>query len=388
MSDSTRPPRIAIDVTAAVTQGGGIGRYTREMVWALAAVDRVTSYHLFHAKMPASPPVPNPLPTGANIHHHAAPVSDRWLYRLWHRLHLPLPVQWFTGPIDLYHSPDFVLPPLRGNIPTLLTVHDLSFVHYPETFTPALVNYLNQVVPASVARASHILADSEATRADLMNQWQTPAAKITVLYSGVNEKFRPVTEKAALAALRARYGLGEGPYLLSVGTLQPRKNYQMLIRAFKGVAAQWPHNLYIAGGKGWLYEAMLAEAAAQGLSERVKFLGFVDDADLPALYSAAALFLFPSFYEGFGLPLLEAMACGVPVVSANTSSLVEVAGEAAWLLPPQDERAWQETMHRLLLDAPRRAKMVAAGFRQARQFTWRKTARQLVSIYQQLLGKE
>lgn len=385
MSDSTRPPRIAIDVTAAVTQGGGIGRYTREMVWALAAVDRETSYHLFHAKMPASPPVPNPLPTGANIHHHAAPVSDRWLYRLWHRLHLPLPVQWFTGPIDLYHSPDFVLPPLRGNIPTLLTVHDLSFVHYPETFTPALVSYLSQVAPPSVARATHILADSEATRADLINLWQTPAAKITVLYSGVNEKFRPVTEKAALAALRARYGLGEGPYLLSVGTLQPRKNYQMLIRAFKGVAAQWPHNLYIAGGKGWLYEETLAEAAAQGLGERVKFLGFVEDGDLPALYSAAALFLFPSFYEGFGLPLLEAMACGVPVVSANTSSLVEVAGEAAWLLPPQDERAWQETMHRLLLDAPRRARMVAAGFLQARRFTWRKTARQLVSVYRELL---
>ena len=387
MSDSTRPPRIAIDVTAAVTQGGGIGRYTREMVWALAQVDRETAYHLFHARMPASPPVPNPLPEGPNLRRHAAPFSDRWLYRLWHRLRLPLPVQWFTGPIDLYHSPDFVLPPLRGNIPTLLTVHDLSFVHYPQTFTPALVNYLNQVVPPSVARATHILADSEATRVDLMNLWQTPAAKITVLYSGVNEKFHPIMEKGTLAAVRARYGLDEGPYLLSVGTLQPRKNYQMLVRAFKGVAAQWPHNLYIAGSKGWLYEEMLAEAAAQGLADRVKFLGFVDDGDLPALYSGAALFLFPSFYEGFGLPLLEAMACGVPVVSANTSSLVEVAGEAAWLLPPGDERAWQETMHRLLLDAPRRATMVAAGFRQARRFTWRKTARQLVSVYRQLLER-
>ena len=380
-------PRIGIDVTAAVTQGGGIGRYTRELVWALAEADKTTAYHLFHAKMPASPPVPNPLPTAANMRRHPAPLSDRWLYRLWHRLRVPLPVNWFTGPIDLYHFPDFVLPPVRGGVPTLLTVHDLSFIHYPQTFTPALVAYLNRVVPASVARATHILADSQATRADLIDLWQVPETKITVLYSGVSEKFRPVTEKRRLAAVRDRYGLGESPYLLSVGTLQPRKNYQMLVRAFKGVAAQWPHNLYIAGGKGWLYEEMMAEVAAQGLRERVKFLGFVDDADLPTLYSAATLFLFPSLYEGFGLPLLEAMACGVPVVSAATSSLVEVAGQAAWLLPPRDERAWQDTMHRLLLDTPRRTKMVAEGFRQAHRFTWRETARQLLTIYRRLLKR-
>jgi glycosyltransferase involved in cell wall biosynthesis len=163
-------------------------------------------------------------------------LSARWLYRLWYRLRLPLPVQWFSGKIDLFHSPDFVLPPVRGKIPTLLTVHDLSFVHFPETFTNALVGYLNRVVPRSVARASHILADSQATKEDLVQVWDVSPEKVTVLRSGVDKRFRPVTDADTLEAVRRKYKLQSAPYLLSVGTVQPRKNYQMLIRD-RGCAA-------------------------------------------------------------------------------------------------------------------------------------------------------
>lgn len=377
-------------MTAAVTQGGGIGRYTRELVRALTQIGGKYHYLLFSARPPAALPVPDPLPTGPNISHRQALLNEQWLYRLWYRLRLPLPVQWLAGRLDLFHSPDFVLPPIsgriRGRIPTLLTVHDLSFVHYPETFTPALVNYLNRVVPWSVRRASHILADSQATKDDLVRLWQTPTEKVTVLYSGVGREFRPVTEGKQLAAVRKKYELGPAPYLLSVSTLQPRKNYQMLIRAFRPVADTQPHNLVIAGGKGWLYEEMLAEVKAQGLDGRVKFIGFVEDADLPALYSDANLFVFPSLYEGFGLPLLEAMACGVPVVTSNASCLPEVAGEAAVQLSPHEPAAWTGAMVRLLGNPTQRAKLVAAGFLQARQFTWHKAARQLLEIYRRLLG--
>ena len=379
------PLRIGIDVTSALTQGGGIGRYTRELVQALALVDKQTNYHLFSARPPEQLLVPDLLLVGANFAHHAAPFTDKWLYRLWYRLHVPLPVQWFTGPLDLFHSPDFVLPPVAGKIPTLLTVHDLSFHHYPEYFTPALVNYLNRVVPNSVARASHILADSQATKDDLTSLWQVAAAKVTVLYSGVNPVFRPVEKQGELKGVRQKYGLGEWPYLFSVSTIQPRKNYQMLIRAFKPLSRSWPHHLVIAGGKGWLYEETLAEVERQGLQDRVYFLGFVADADLPALYTQAMLVLFPSFYEGFGLPLLEAMACGVPVVSSDASCLPEVVGQAGRLLSPKDESGWTDTVHKLLLDGKERGRMVAEGFRQSRQFTWKKAARQLTEIYQGLL---
>jgi glycosyltransferase involved in cell wall biosynthesis len=378
--------RIGVDITAAVTQGGGIGRYTRELIYALIKADKENEYHLFSARQPAVLPVPDPVPAGENIRYHQAPLNERWLYRLWYRLRLPLPVQLLTGSLDLFHSPDFVLPPVRGGIPTILTVHDLSFVHFPDTFTPALVNYLNKVVPWSVERATHILADSQATKDDLMNIWQVGAEKVTVLYSGVSGRFRPVTDKKQLAAVRQKYGLGSAPFLVSVSTLQPRKNFQMLIRAFKPVAEQQPHNLVIAGGKGWLYEEMLAEVEKQGLAGRVKFIGFVADSDLPALYSEAALMVFPSLYEGFGLPLLEAMACGVPVLSSNSSCLPEVVGEAAVQLSPTDQEAWSQMMNGLLADSGRRARMVAAGFLQARKFTWKKAAVQLLGIYRELAG--
>lgn len=383
--------RIGIDVTAALTQGGGIGRYTRELVHALVAEDPATSYRLFSARPPRNPPVPDSLPVAAHVRHCPAPLDERWLYRLWYRARLPLPVQTFTGPLDLFHSPDFVLPPVSGRIPTILTVHDLSFVHYPETFPARLVAYLNAVVPRSVARATHVLADSEATRRDLADLWNVPAARLSVLYSGVNARFRPVTDADELAAVRRRYGLGDRPVVLAVGTVQPRKNYELLVRAFGRIAGQCPHQLVIAGGVGWLADGLRETVRAQGLEERVRLTGFVDDADLPALYATADLFVFPSLYEGFGLPLLEAMACGVPVVSSDASSLPEVArvdegGEpAAVLLPPQDEAQWAATMLSLLNDAAARQWLVVAGRAQAQRFTWQRAAGQLLALYRSLL---
>ena len=378
--------RIGIDVTAALTQGGGIGRYTRELIHALVAVDQSNHYHFFSAKAPASLPVPQPLPEAENVSCTPAPLDERWLYRLWYRLRLPLPVQGVTGPLDLFHSPDFVLPPVNGRIPTLLTVHDLSFVHYPHVFPERLVSYLNQVVPWSIRRATHILADSEATRQDLLGIWQVPDEKVTVLYSGVHERFQPVEDVGMVAAVRQKYRLQNFPYILSVGTLQPRKNYQMLIRAFAPLADKLPHHLVISGGKGWLYDEMLAEVERQGLTGRVHFIGFVDDADLPTLYGAADLFVFPSLYEGFGLPLLEAMGCGTAVLTSNSSSLPEVAGNAAPQLSPTDQPAWTEAIYHLLSHEDLRQQYVQKGREQARRFSWQQSAMQLLNIYQQLLA--
>ncbi len=382
---------IGIDYTAAIVQGGGIGRFTRELVRALIDADGQYRFHLFSAKQPQLFTVSDPIPNAQNVSYHESPLSERWLYRIWYRLRLPMPVQWVTGSLDLFHSPDFVLPPLSGNIPSLLTVHDLSFVHFPETFPSRLVAYLNSVVPWSINRATHILADSVSTKNDLIDIWRIAADKITVLYGGVDDKFQRVADQEQISAVRARYEIGEEPYIFTVGTLQPRKNFQMLIRAFAPVALNWPHNLIIAGGKGWMYEEMMAEVERQKMAGRVKFIGFVDDADLPTLYSDATLFVFPSLYEGFGLPLLEAMACGVPVVTSNSSSLPEVVtGEekSAIQLPPKEDSVWTKTIHELLNDPERRTSMVRSGLKQASRFSWSKAASQLLNLYQQLTNQD
>jgi len=366
-----------MDVTSAVTQGGGIGRYTRELLKALGRIDTGNDYRLFYASKTPRHALPA---LGERFRVRQLPFHDIWLARLWGRARVPAPVEWITGPVDVYHSTDFILPPTRPITRTLLTVHDLSFVRDPGSAAPGLLTYLNDVVPRSVKRANHVLADSQATRADLIELYGTPAEKITVLYCGVEEVFAPVIEPATLAAMRARYGLGDAPYILAVSTLQPRKNYVRLLEAF----AQLPDRelrLVFAGGKGWLYDSIFAAVERFGLTGRVTFAGFVADTDLPALYSAARVLAYPSLYEGFGLPMLEAMACGTPVVASTASCLPEVAGDAALLIDPHDVAALAEALDRAHTDDTLRAELVTRGKRRASGFRWDDAARQLVGLY-------
>lgn len=376
------PAAIAIDYTAALEQRGGIGRYVRELVRALVQQDSHTDYRLFVAGRRMDD---LPLPPAPNFRWCPTRLSSEWLARIWYRGRLPIPVEHWTGAIALLHAPDFTLPPVRRGTRTLLTVHDLSFVRAPEGATPALRAYLNRVVPRSVARADHVLADSESTRQDLIDLYRTPPEKVSVLYSGVEERFTPIKDEARLRTVRTRYSLGEGPFILSVGTVQPRKNYARLIEAFRRLNLP-DLRLVIAGGKGWLDDPLYAQVEALGLQERVRFIGFVADEDLPALYSAASVFAYPSLYEGFGLPPLEAMACGVPVVASNAASLPEVVGEAGLLVDPYDVDALAEALARALCDEALRHALIAKGHEQARRFSWAAAARQLLEHYATLLG--
>ncbi len=371
--------RIGIDYTAAVRQAAGIGRYARELVRALLALESEHDYTLFAATggLGGRPPAPS-----ERARLRAVPLSDEWLARLWHRARLPLPVEAVTGPIDLFYSPDFVLPPTLPRTRTLVTVHDLSFLHYPEHFVPKLVRYLGRVVPRSIARADRVLADSEATRTDLTRMLGVPQEKVQVLYSGVDPRFHPQPEAGERERLAARYGLGVRPYILSVGTIQPRKNYLRLIRALALLTDRPPLSLVIAGKPGWLYDEVLEEAAR--IPDRVQLLGFVEESDLPALYRGAALFVFPSLYEGFGLPVLEAMACNVPVVCSNRSSLPEVAGQAAILVDPESEQELAQAMRRVLEEEPLRREMVRRGQERAARFTWQRAASQLLAVFETL----
>lgn len=372
--------RIALDYTAALRQGAGIGRYTQGLVAGLAALETRPDLTLLVAAdadrgpfggREAQPPFPR----------RRLPLSSRQQAILWHRLHLPLPLEWLAGAFDLFHAPDFVLPPLRRAL-GVITVHDLSFLRVPECAEARLVAYLTQAVPHAVRRASRILADSVNTQRDLTALLDVDPARIDVVYPGIGPRYQPVTDGEQRRAVAQRYQLN-GPFILSLGTLEPRKNYPRLIRAFAQLRRQsgLAHTLVIGGGKGWLTESLFALAEQEKVASFVRFLGYVDEADLPALYSLADLYAFPSRYEGFGIPVVEAMACGTPVVCADNSSLPEAAGAAAILVNADDTDALAAALERGLTDQAWRAAARRLGQAQAARFSWRASAAQLVAAY-------
>lgn len=377
---------IAIDYTPAYEQGGGIGRYVRELVAALSAEDTQTHYRLFvsaakHSTLPQAP--------GANFAWKPTRLNPTWLARIWHRARLPIPVEVFTGQIDLYHATDFVLPPTRPNTRTLLTVHDLSFLRVPETASPNLKAYLERVVPRSVQRADLVLADSQATKDDLVSIYGTPQEKIVVLLSGVDSRFTPVTAPSTLETVHKKYALPDQRFIFSVGTVQPRKNYSRVIEALAILRHQgYDLHYVIAGGKGWLEDPIYATITTTGMQDYTHFIGFVDDSDLPALYSSAFSLVFPSLYEGFGLPILEAMSTDTPVVTTNVSSLPEVAGNAALMVEdPYNVNEIAANIQQLLDNPELCQTLINKGREQVKKFTWQKAARQLRQIYADMLPK-
>ncbi len=380
--------RILIDITAAVRQGAGIGRYARELTRAILRAFPEHRYILFYAGPVRFPPAWVDAP---HVRLRAAPLPEKGMVWLWHRLRLPLPLEALAGPADLVYSPDFLLPPTLPGRRTLLTVHDLSFEIMPETLPEPLVAYLQRNVPRAVRRATHILADSESTRQDLIRLLGVPPGRISVLYSGVEPRFRPIEDPEEQARVRARYGLGPWPFLLTVGTVQPRKNYPRLIEAFVALVREgiFPEgHLVIVGEEGWKAEGTFEAIRRSGMAERIHWLGFVADEDLPALYSAATAFALVSRYEGFGLPALEAMACGTPVVVSRTSSLPEVVGDAGVQVDPESVEDIARGLRVALEDPERRAALRAAGLERARRFTWEAAAQRWGEIVEALLRGE
>ncbi len=379
--------RIAIDYTPAIRQGAGIGRYTRGLVATLMELDHENEYTLLviGGRQEAGSKRPiglHPASLPPNFRIRRLPLPHRLVTIAWHRLRLPLPAELFVGPVDIFHSPDFVLPPLR-RARGLITVHDLAFLRVPECADPGLRAYLATAVPRSIARSDRILADSLSTKLDLMELLNVPGKRISIVPAGVEPRFRPIEDEGELERVRRRYSLDE-PFILSLGTLEPRKNYVRLIEACAQLRRRLPSapSLIIAGGHGWLYEDILAAAKRQG-NGGVRSLGFVPDEDLPALYTLAELFAFPSLYEGFGLPPLEAMACGTPVVCSNRPSLPETVGDAALMVDAEDIEGLVAAMQRALQDVMLRVELIEKGFAQAKRFTWESAAEKLLAVYEE-----
>ena len=374
-------PRVAIDVSPAVLQGAGIARYVDRLVDALAAMDDGPELAPYST---AGPPGAVPWPGVAAARRLPyGPRAWRALTLLSHGSGIPLPG--WPPPCDVVHATDIVSP-LAVRVPTVMTVHDLSFLIFPEHHTVLNRANLAFVTPRAARRASRVIADSQATARDLTSRCAVPAAKIRVIYPACDhERFHPMPDEHSAPTL-TRLGLRR-PYILFVGTWEPRKNLIALLESFAALAAEGvPHRLVLAGATGWKHHAAERRLRELGLEERVDRPGRVPDADLATLYRAASVFVYPSLYEGFGLPPLEALACGVPVVTSNVSSLPEVVGEAALSVSPGDIGALTGAIRAALTSAEVRARLAAEGPRRAAAFTWTKTARETAAVYREAVA--
>jgi glycosyltransferase involved in cell wall biosynthesis len=303
--------------------------------------------------------------------------------------HLRLSLEIAVHPPEILFVPAHVLPLVHPRH-SVATVHDLGFMYYPEAHRAADRRYLAWSTAWNARRSAAVLADSQATRADLVREYRVAESKVHVVYLGRDEGLAPVRERAALDGVKARYGIGKR-YLLYVGTLQPRKNLSRLVEGFARLATtpeMLDVQLVLAGKRGWLYEELFSEVRRRSLEGRVLFPGFVAEDDLAALYSGALGYVFPSLYEGFGIPVLEAQACGVPVMTSNNSSLPEVAGDAALLVDPADVDAIADAMLRLATDDALRAELVKRGLANVKRFSWEKCARETLEVLESVAAGE
>ncbi len=299
---------------------------------------------------------------------------------LWEQSVLPLLLRRLGA--DLLHAPAFV-GPLLSPCPQVITIHDLSFLRYPEFFRRGNRLYLRAMTGIACRRAAAVIAVSNFTAAETVNLLNVPAERVHTIYHGIDPRFHPLPDDE-VARFRREMALPE-QFVLYMGTLEPRKNIVALVRAFARLRDPDLH-LVLAGGKGWLYEEIFAEVERLSLDARVHFPGYVPAEAQTLWYNAAHTFAYISNYEGFGFPVLEALACGTPTLTAATTSLPEAGGDGALTVPPDDETAISEGLHRLLTDSVLRENLRRRGLAHAAQFSWAETARQTAALYRQVLG--
>ncbi len=366
---------IGIDTRLGHYRKGGITRYTIRLIRALAEIDQENTYWILHHRKETQPIIQAP-----NFHH--VPMltpTHHWAEQFL------LSIELRKLRLDVLHNPDFI-PPLRyQKAKRVITVHDLAFLRYPHLLTRSAAHYYGQIDQA-VRKADHIIAVSNSTAEDLMNLLGVPETKITVIYEAADQIFRPLPREESETFIRERYNLPPD-YILFVGTVEPRKNLNTLILAYHMLMEQHglkPH-LVFAGEHGWLSEEVYSLVRELDLQEQCHFLGRVTTEGLVHLYNAARVLAHPALYEGFGLPPLEAMACGTPVVVSNVSSLPEVVGDAALLVDPSDVEAWAVALHRILTDDALWEELRTKGLERAKHFSWKKTAQETLAVYERVV---
>ncbi len=376
---------IGIDASRATSRAPtGTETYSRELIRGLLALDQRNLYRLYTRERVAPD-----FFADARLKHHVPRATHYEIRtmsfpRLW--THVRLSVEMLTRAPDVLWIPAHVLPPIHPRR-SIVTIHDLGHLHFPQAHPVLQRLYHRWSTLWNVRTALHLLADSEATREDLVQRLNVPSEKITVVYPAFDAQlFKPVRDVAQIENVCAKYRIGKD-YVLSIGTMHPRKNYARLVEAFARVISNLETlnlQLVIIGKRGWLHKTIFESVTQWGLQSRVHFLDYVPAADLPALISGARLFAFPSLHEGFGLPILEAHACGTPVVCSMTSSLPEAAGDAALFFDPLDVDAIAGAMARALTDETLRAKLIARGEENIKRFSWQVSARAVLDVISSL----
>jgi len=374
--------RVGIDALALDSHAGGDTTYIRNVIRGLAAVDPNSDYTLFSTSAPSERIL-------VGIEHMRRVAV--WCPSLALYTPVSLPIAFLRKGIDVAHV-QYVASPLCP-AQVVVSVHDIAYEHYPHFFTPTTVTKFRMLVPLTVRRAAAILTLSEYSKRDIVRRYCVPSEKVTVAPCAADPMYRPMRDEerdtGRLAEIRAKYGTGER-FILSVGNLQPRKNLRTLIEAYVKLrqADATRHKLVLVGREAWLHDDIFAAARASGYADELVFTGYVPDADLVALYNAADVFVYPSLFEGFGLPPLEAMACGTPTVTGNTSALPETVGEAALMVDPRDAEALAGALARVLGDAELRAELAGRGIARAAAFSWERTARIILDTYRRAAQPE
>ena len=363
-----------IDLSAAAHERAGLGRYAACLAEALLAEGVPLTAFVNDASASHLRPPLSELPTVT-----AGLSRKPWRVRA--------ALTYAGGPsvaalrdLRLFHATEHLLPRIP-RARTVFTLHDTAYLLFPQHHLPRNRIFLRLMMPRFLRQADRIIAVSENTRREALRSYDLDPERIDVIPEGVDERFRADVDPGAVEEIRGRYALPPR-FVLSIGTIEPRKNLATLLEAFVAVRGRHPDvGLVIAGGRGWMYESFFERLRQLGLERDAVLTGYVPDGDVPALLNAAEVFAFPSEFEGFGLPPLEAMACGVPVLSSNAASLPEVVGDAGVLLPPRDVRAWVQALDSLLGDPAPRAELRAAGLARSRRFTWSAAARRTLEVY-------
>lgn len=369
--------RIGIDARLVHYHRAGIGQYILRLTDALANLDRENEYYLFQSRKDRTRLVRTP-----NFHRRVLWTPSHHRFERW-----AMSAEILPHPLDVLHSPDFI-PPQKTRAHNVITVHDLAFLLYPRFLTSDAARYYGQVDPAS-RRAAHIIAVSQSTKRDITRLLGVPEHKVTVIYEAANPSAHRMDKTVAQEYVREKYGI-DRDFILFVSTIEPRKNLPTLLAAYSKLRDQYKCDapLIIAGSKGWLTEDVDQAVLKYKLTNLVCFLGSVPSQELDYLYNAARVFALPSFYEGFGLPPLEAMASGTPVVVSNVSSLPEVVGDAGLLLDPNDVEGWTVALHRVLTDPVLRNELSAKGLKRAAKFSWERAARETLDVYKKVASKK
>lgn len=371
--------RIAIDAHSVGTGLGGNESYATNLIEALAAIDQANRYTLYVTKREAVERFGNRWPNFS--------VRSTLPHTPLIRIPLTLSAELRRNPVDVLHV-QFTAPPFSP-CPVVVSIHDLSFEHLPQTFKWRSRKQLRITVRRTARQASQVIALSEYARNDIVNTYQVSPEKISVIPLSAGDSFRPIRNEEELQRVRQTYGI-KGEYMLSVGAIQPRKNLSRLVAAYSRLRHAKPEvklpKLVLAGKCAWLYDETLRAIKELELSDAVIVTGYVPERDLPALYSGALCFIYPSYFEGFGLPPLEAMQCGVPVIVGDRTSLPEVVGDAGILVDPFDVDALAAAIEKVISDSNLRTELSLQGLARAKLFNWQETARQTLAVYRKAAG--